>query len=184
MNPEFVTAKQYMDLERMAIHELPARFELKQLQADLMNMPMTRERLVFEFLAYAEEALENGMNPQDPALLAIRMSTSVRPENIPCLIASLERISLQCFELIGIRRDSHCALALVGALSSLRLLDGARFTTTIKRLEQACMSSEFDARSELLGLVQLAEADRKQALHRLLREVLTRSVEVARSAIN
>ena len=184
MDAELITATKYLDLERRAAHQVQGRVELDQLQLDLARMPRIREKLVFEFLAMAERAFEGGLSPENSALLAMRMSSSVRPENVPLYVASIEKIALRCFELIGKSRESRFALTLVGALANLRRTEKKRFGIVVRELERLCGTSTADPRRKVLAIAKFSDPQRRQAMRRLLRRAEARNIEFVRSAKN
>ena len=156
--------------------DLPAGSRLKWIRADLAKMPRTRERLVFEFLAIAERAVENRATPDNSVLLATSMSSSVSPENVPRYLESIERIALGCFDLMSQCPDCRFHLPVLGALLSIRQMEPEGFRRVIDSLLQICEASETEPRRRLLLIAKSSDSNTRRQVRRLIQEAHSQNV--------
>jgi hypothetical protein len=184
MNIEHISALEYLMAEENARYgtEEPMFREVKK---RVLELPRTQERLAFEFLQLSWGSIQRHTSPAKTALLAMCFHPAISKGKISDYLGWIERISVECFELLktqGHQKDATLKLTVSSALSVLRKMDQNRFQALLGSLSRKTGDPHVDPRHAILNEARDSKQERGER-RRLVRErVRHQRIEVERQA--
>jgi hypothetical protein len=159
-NVREISAEKFLELSSKAAINGADKPAFRHVQQQLSTFPETRQRLAFELLELARQALEeHGKGADSAALNAALLHDAIEPQRRHEYVGCLKKITIQLFDIAGevleIPRECYRYLRPIDAsLMTLAKLDRAAFEGTIEALKSRAGNRDSDPRWQIIACAE------------------------------
>ena len=158
MNVERITASDFLKAQDRARRNAAENPAFRNISKQLKDLPKSQERLAFEFIMMALQALERGASPRAMIVKALYFEGAIESAREPEYLAHIENVIFRCFELLGQVKTgtgeyTSLQLTLSLTLMAVRKRDRNRFSLVLETLRHSLGEPDEDPRFKILAKV-------------------------------